>query len=124
MRDNCEVRRTRSNTPLQALAMLNDQQVLEAARALSKRVLEDTKLTDAKTRLYAAFTGILTRPPTSAELKPLTAYFESELARLTSDPKAADKLLKAHSSGQNVSEQAALMLAITVIYNMDEAIVM
>lgn len=124
MRDNCEVRRTRSNTPLQALVMLNDQQVLEAAKALSTQMMHDSGLKDARSRIETAFRRILTRAPESSELKPLTAFFESEKSRLSADSSAAEHLLKTRTPEPEQADQAALMLVITVIYNMDEAIVL
>ncbi len=124
LRDNCEVRRTRSNTPLQALVMLNDQQVLDASKALAALVMQDSQLPDAQTRLASVFQRILSRMPSSAELKELLAYFDSEHKRLVADPVATAQLLKEQAVTANSAEKAALMLAITVIYNMDEAIVL
>ncbi|MEY4204359.1 MAG: hypothetical protein RL013_2063 [Bacteroidota bacterium] len=116
MRDNCEVRRTRSNTPLQALVMLNDKQVLTAARALAARLAAQPA--DAGTRLRDGFARILTRTPSGSELKPLLRYYESERERLANDPGAVKSLL-----GQDGNaDQAALVLAITLIYNLDEAV--
>jgi hypothetical protein len=116
MRDNCEVRRTRSNTPLQALVMLNDKQVLTAARALAARLAAQPA--DAGTRLRDGFARILTRTPSGSELKPLIQYYNSERERLANDQKAVKSLL-----GQDGNaEQAALVLAITLIYNLDEAV--
>ncbi len=124
LRDNCEVRRTRSNTPLQALVMWNDEQVFDASKALAEMVLQDKQLSDARKRLATAFQRILSRAPLATELKPLLAYFESEEARLKKNPVAAAQLLKRKGNEPASPEQAALMLAITVIYNMDEAIVL
>ena len=116
MRDNCEVRRTRSNTPLQALVMLNDKQVLTAARALAARLAADPA--DAETLLRNGFARILTRTPSGSEMKPLLRYYNSERDRLSNDPGAVKSLL-----GQDGNaEQAALVLAITLIYNLDEAV--
>ncbi len=124
MRDNCEVRRPRSNTPLQALVMWNDQQILDAAKALAASILGDKQLPDKQKRISAAFERILSRVPDGAELKPLLAYFEAEYQRLQSNPADAAKLLREPAPTAGSSEHAALMLAITVIYNMDEAIVL
>lgn len=117
-RDNCEVRRTRSNTPLQALVMLNDRQVLEAARALAKSAIQLPG--DPAAKLGAVFKRILTRSPSNSELKPLTAYFKSELARLQANPAAVETLLNEPGS----AEQAAMMQSITLIFNLDEALVL
>ena len=128
MRDNCEVRRTRSNTPLQALNLLNDQQVLEAARVLAGRLLQNTDLEGPKAKIAEAFRRILTREPSGRELRELTAYFESERKRYQERPSAAKALLHVGryppAAGVNAVEQAALMLTVGVLYNLDEAIVL
>ncbi|MBL7827971.1 MAG: PSD1 domain-containing protein [Saprospiraceae bacterium] len=117
-RDNCEVRRTRSNTPLQALVMLNDRQVLTAARKLAFQIVQGTN--DPASRISAAFQRILTRTPTKQEMKPIIAYYQTELERLKSDPKSVTQLLETEGS----PDQAALMLAISLLYNLDEALVL
>jgi hypothetical protein len=109
MRDNCEVRRTRSNTPLQALILLNDKQIQEAAMALSRGIIEEK---DPKKRIETAFQRILTRKPDAGELKQLWAFYQSEATRF------------AGASAVRDPELEALMLTVTVIYNMDEAVVM
>jgi Protein of unknown function (DUF1553)/Protein of unknown function (DUF1549) len=124
MRDNCEVRRTRSNTPLQALVMLNDQQILEAAKSLAVFICGDSKLMDDKARLDAAFRRIMTRSPAPSELKTLVEYYESERIRLKAAPNSAEKLMRSVVNNPNLTDQAAMMLVITVMYNMDEALVM
>src|SRR5690606_5148865 len=91
-RDLCEVRRLRTNTPLQALVMLNDPQVLEAARVLAGRLL--TEDSDEKQKIEKAFRLIVCRRPTSAELDQLTAYLEEEKTTLAADPGKAEALLK------------------------------
>jgi hypothetical protein len=96
--------------------MLNDKQVLTAARALAARLAAQPA--DAGTRLRDGFARILTRTPSGSELKPLIQYYNSERERLANDQKAVKSLL-----GQDGNaEQAALVLAITLIYNLDEAV--
>ncbi|MBK8921116.1 MAG: PSD1 domain-containing protein [Saprospirales bacterium] len=126
VRDNCEVRRTRSNTPLQALVLLNDRQVLEAARVLAGRLLHHALLESAEKRLREAFRRILTREAGKKELRDLMAYFSAERERFRKNPAAARQLLAvgdypAGASG-DPAEQAALMLAVCVLYNLDEAV--
>jgi Protein of unknown function (DUF1553)/Protein of unknown function (DUF1549)/Planctomycete cytochrome C len=122
MRDNCEVRRTRSNTPLQALVLLHDKQVLEAADALATLLLQDPQLTNPTDLLNAAFQRIMTRAPDPTEMKLLVQYFENERAR--PDPETLQKPPVSTQKNTTLKDQNALMLTITVIYNMDEAIVM
>jgi hypothetical protein len=122
MRDNCEVRRTRSNTPLQALVLLHDKQVLEAADALAALLLQDPQLTNPTDLLNAAFQRIMTRAPDPTEMRLLVQYFENERAR--PDPDTLQKPSVSTQKNTTPKDQNALMLTITVIYNMDEAIVM
>jgi hypothetical protein len=124
MRDNCEVRRTHSNTPLQALVMLNDKQISEAAAALAQRLLHETQLADPNDLVNSAFQRIMTRNPDPTELKLLVQYYEGERTRLNTAIHQPEKLPSTTPRGLNTSNQTALMLTITVIYNMDEAIVL
>src|SRR5690606_5929052 len=123
-RDVCEVRRLRTNTPLQALVMLNDPQVLEAARVLAARLLEENS--DEKDKIEKAFRLIVCRKPTAAELDQLTSYFEEEKAGFAITPTKADALLKVGEYPRNGSldgtRHAAMMQVISAIYNLEEAI--
>jgi hypothetical protein len=77
-RDQCEVKRLRTNTPLQALVMLNDPTVLESAsRVLAARLLQDNSSASAK--VTKAFRLIMCRHPQEKELAILTAYYNDEL---------------------------------------------
>jgi len=80
-------RRIRSNTPLQALTLLNDQQFYELAQALGARVLRDAGESDAD-RLEYAFRLCLTRRPGPDEAKRLQELIVAELRQLDGDPKA------------------------------------
>lgn len=128
LRDNCEVRRTRSNTPLQALVMLNDRQVLEAARVLAGRLLKDPRLNTPEARIDAAFRRILTRKAERQEMKELLAYFKTEFDRYQKKPEEAARLLRVGAcppeAGLPPAEQAALMLTVCAVYNLDEALVL
>lgn len=126
MRDNCEVRRTRSNTPLQALVLLNDRQVLEAARVLAGRLLSDKAADSPQQRIAVAFRSILTRAPGQQEIKELLAYFKAERERYRQRPDEARRLLQTGPYPQDAAtdpvEQAALLLTISLMYNLDEAV--
>jgi hypothetical protein len=74
------VRRTRSNTPLQALTALNEPLFLEAAQALAKRTLNEGGATDPA-RLTYAFRRTLSRPPAPAELAELESFLGKQKAR-------------------------------------------
>ncbi|HEY6902038.1 MAG TPA: PSD1 and planctomycete cytochrome C domain-containing protein, partial [Puia sp.] len=90
-RDQCEVRRGRTNTPLQALVMLNDPTVLEAARVLAQRLESESSSPEEK--VIKAFRTILCRKPTVSEQKRLTDYYNDQLSTFRNNPTAARKSL-------------------------------
>jgi hypothetical protein len=121
-RDQCEVSRLRTNTPLQALVMLNDPQILEASRVLSQKLI--VKHSDAGKRLEEAFRRILCRKPSDRELDVLRAYHEKELQRFNASRERAERFIRAgeypHDEKVNAAEQAALMQVIHTMYNLEE----
>lgn len=123
-RDLCEVRRLRTNTPLQALVMLNDPQVLEAARVLAARLLREDS--DDKDKIEKAFRLIICRKPATAELDQLANYLDEEKESFAHAPGKADALLKVgeYPRDQNLDKvrHAAMMQVISAIYNLEEAI--
>jgi hypothetical protein len=123
-RDQCEVKRLKTNTPLQALIMMNDPTVLEASRVLAQQLMEENKEEDYN--LTKAFRLIICRKPTDDELKILKRYFGEELQLLQQKKISADTTLQQGEYVQDnkvdKSKTAALMKTIAMIYNMDEAI--
>jgi hypothetical protein len=123
-RDHCEIKRSKTNTPLQALVMLNDPTVLEASRVLAERLV--VKSTDIETNIKTSFQRIVCRQPTDKELKLLTDYYNSELTMFTKDKKHAFKVLNVgefpHEVKTNEVQAAALMRVINALYNMEETI--
>jgi hypothetical protein len=121
-RDICEVRRLRTNTPLQALVMLNDPTVLEASRVLAAKLLNEGS--DAKEKIAKAFRLIVCRKPSEKELSILTGYYNEELTRM--DPSTARKVLAVgeYPIPKDIDQQmlAALMRVVTTIYNLEESI--
>lgn len=77
-------RRERSNTPLQALTLLNDESFYEAAKALAARVTRETDLNDTE-RINRAFAFCLSREPSSDEVARLTAYLKAARADVDED---------------------------------------
>lgn len=67
-RDQCEVKRSRTNTPLQAFIMMNDPTVLEASRVLAQRLLTANKPDEEKKKIASAFRTIICRKATSKEM--------------------------------------------------------
>ncbi len=91
-RDVCLVKRSETNTPLQALNLLNDPQFVEAARVLAQRVqLEAGE--DAEEQLRRAFRLVTGRRAEEAELQVLTSLYREELTRFRDDRVAVDTLL-------------------------------
>jgi hypothetical protein len=91
-RDTCVVRESRTNTPLQALNLMNDVTFVEAARMLAQRVLREGGRTDTS-RIRYAFRLVTARLPTSQEQQLLLANLRAQLAALGDDPPQALRLL-------------------------------
>ena len=123
-RDQCEVRRSKTNTPLQALIMLNDPSVLEASRVFAQRLL--TEQTGVEDKIDKAFRTIICRKASSKEKAILTNYFNEQLALFKNKKLDAEKTLTIGASPINkqvdLAMSAALMKVVSTIYNMDEAI--
>lgn len=123
-RDQCEVKRARTNTPLQALVMLNDPHVSEASRVSAERLLQEEMSIEEK--IQKAFRSIICRRASSEELAILSEYFQGEVAYFATEKEAARQLIEVgetpHIEWENKAELAALMQTIHTIYNMEEAI--
>lgn len=119
-RDQCEVRRLKTNTPIQALVLLNDPQVLEAARYLAQQ--QYLEKTDAEKKLQTIFRKIVCRTPVAKEKVILKDYYQKTLAGLTEAQ--SKKLLKVGEieplKVQNTREVAALMQTALLVYNLEE----
>ena len=123
-RDQCEVRRLTTNTPLQALVMLNDPTVLEASRVLSEKLALTSLSVEEK--VEEAFRLILCRQPNEKEKTLLANYFNDERERFSGEPEEASKFIEiGEFPKQDIEDKiavAALMQVIHTIYNMEEAI--
>ncbi|MBZ5859115.1 PSD1 and planctomycete cytochrome C domain-containing protein [Flavihumibacter profundi] len=121
-RDMCEVRRLRTNTPLQALVMMNDPTVLEASRVLAAKLLLEK--TDTKDKIDKAFRLIVCRKPVAKEMEVLTNYYNKEVKSI--DQPTAEKMLAVgeYPVPANIDSQklAAFMRVVTTIYNLEETI--
>lgn len=121
-RDQCEVQRPITNTPLQALVMLNDPTVLEASRVLAGKLLQESSNSEANIR--KAFRIIVCRKPTDQEVAILKNYYEGRL-KLIKETDAKELLAVGEypsPNGLNAIEFASLMQVITSIYNLEETI--
>jgi hypothetical protein len=125
-REACVVRRARTNTPLQALVLMNDTQFVEAARFFAERAIHEGGATPQE-RLTHAFRLATARRPDANELAVVTRVFQAHLEEYKSDTEAAKKLLdvgakKGDLSGVDPSELAAYTMAASLILNLDETI--
>lgn len=140
-RETCVIRRSRTNTPLQALVLLNDPIYLAASQHLAQRLLQ---LPSDADRWELAFQRILCRPPAVAETEALNAVLTSAREHFEAHPEAAQELLKATAIATppapaesspaapapaasptltpNISEIAAWSTAVSALMNTDEAI--
>nr|WP_091697212.1 PSD1 and planctomycete cytochrome C domain-containing protein [Algoriphagus locisalis] len=123
-RDRCEIGRSRTNTPLQALVMMNDPMILEASRVLAGKMWEENK--NGEMAIETAFKRIVCRDLTTKEKDILLSYYEDQLNRFTEN---SDQILPTLSVGEfpleekNINpETAALMQVIVSIYNLEETI--
>ncbi len=122
-RDLCEVRRQKTNTPLQALALQNDVQVLEATRVLAQNTVSRNE--NATNMVSDVFRSVLVRKPTAEELQLLETYYANAWEEFNTNKGNADKLVALGSYERINSDPiktAALMLTAQVIYNLDETI--
>ncbi len=124
-RETCALRRSRSNTPLQALNLMNDPTYVEAARHLAQRMIKEGGPT-IESRLTHGFRLILGRNPNPQELQVLTTSVERSLKDFTKDAEAAKQLLtfgEAKTDEKlNPAELAAYTTAASTLINLDETI--
>ncbi len=113
----CE-RRTRSNTPLQALATLNDHAFFECAQSLARIMLAEPGSTED--RLQIGFTRSVARSPTKSELQVLLHLLQETRARYEKNPAAARKLCTAPT--EHPVELASWIIIANVLLNMDETL--
>ena len=124
-REVCTVKRSRTNTPLQALALLNEITYVEAARKLGERMVAEGGTT-AEERLTHGFRLATARRPTSDELRILIDGLNSDLSRFQADPKSAVAYLGVGTSRAseklNPAELAAYAVTANVLLNLDEVV--
>ena len=124
-RDQCEAKRASTNTPLQALTMLNDPAVLEASRVLAENIsVTDKSLAD---KLEQAFETIVIRKPSRFERNKLMDYCEKQVAFFNGNTPLLKNTLAVgeyqHPAKKyNEAEAAALMKTILILYNLEETI--
>ena len=124
-REKCSARRSLTNTPLQALVLMNDPTYVEAARALAQRTLMEVG-PDSVKRIQFVFRQATGRQPTPAEVQLINELVQKQLEVYRRDKKSAANLLRVGASTfnekLNLSELAAWTTAASSILNLDETI--
>ncbi len=124
-REVCTVTREVTNTPLQALVLLNDPQFVEASRALAGRILREAE-DDIESRILFAFEEVTSRTPDRQTVQRLRQRFEEEHATYQTDPDAATAYLGVGESRRDetldLAKHAAWTTIATLILNLSETI--
>ncbi len=116
-RESCTARRERTNTPLQALLLMNEPQYLAASKKLAERVLAEQTLPNDRSRVEWLFEKVTTRIATREETDELLGLF-SDMAKLyESQLTAAEKL-----TGESSASLAGWMLLSSTLLNLDEVV--
>lgn len=123
-REQLCAKRERSNTPLQALQLMNDVQYVEAARNLAARLLQAHQ--GFGEQLDLAYRLLLSRPPRENEVAILKAQYQYQLERFSSNPEAAKQLLRVGESKSpemdDLSGLASLTMVCNTLLNLDEVV--
>lgn len=124
-REICRVRRARTNTPLQALTLLNDETYLEASKLLAQRLIKEGGVSPGE-RIRYAFKVVLARDAKPEEIKILADGLAKRLAKYRTEVETAKKLLMIGDTkvDENLdpAEVAAYMVMASTILNMDETV--
>jgi hypothetical protein len=112
-REACTMRRQSTNTPLQALVLLNDVQFVEAARVLAERVL--TRQQSDEERIRSLFCRLASREPDAREVAVLMQTLKEQRAQFAADPKAAAKLIAVGETKAPASLEPVELASMTVV---------
>jgi hypothetical protein len=112
-REVCALRRPRSNTPLQALDLMNDPTYIEAARSLATRMIHAAP--ELAAQIGHGYRLLLAREPSPAELAVLTRTFERNRADCLANPAAALGLLKTGAAAADPKIDPAILAAMTSV---------
>ena len=121
-REVCTVREERTNTPMQALALLNEKGLVEAARVLAERVLSEDHST-TKDRLVRAFRLVTSRVPQAEEIDVLSRSLDKSVAHFSGNPEEAEQLATVgeHATARNLDsvQVAAYTTVMNLLLNLD-----
>jgi hypothetical protein len=124
-RESCTLRRARTNTPLQALVLMNDPTYVESSRKFAERILREGGDSN-EARIAFAFRMATARTPSDREMNILTQLYNAEIEHFQSDEKAASDLLSVGESPRdsqwNTTELAAWTMVASAILNLDETL--
>ena len=123
-REICTIRRNVTSTPLQALSLLNDPQIVEASRVLSERV-QKTHPDSVENQIIDAFRLSTGLKPDQEQLKILNNYYQKSISEFMDNPKIADSILsvgsKQFDSLLSKEKTAAMTLVVSTIFNFDQS---
>ena len=124
-REKCVVERSRTNTPLQALVTLNDEQFVEAARCFAERIMKEGGKSNAD-KIDWAFSMVTSRKPATAIRQKIEALYEDQVKHFTENPENAKQFLtvgeKKRDESLNPAQHAAWAVIAKLMLNMDETI--
>jgi hypothetical protein len=122
-RSNCIMRRQETNTPMQALVMMNDPQFLEAAKMLAVKVSAAESVEERIQHIYLLLTG---RNPLQNERTALISYYLTQLKQYSDDPEPYQSLLRIGETGipmhVNHNEIAAMTLVASTVMNSNASV--
>jgi hypothetical protein len=123
-RNTCTVRRPRSNTPMQALTLLNDPVYVEVAHAFAKKVLKEKSSATVEQKIRYAFELCVARAPQENEMKTLVRLYHEQLQASRTNPAATEVLLREVSKpdGVDAAEFAAWFSIASALLNFNETI--
>ena len=126
-RMTCVTRRSRSNTPLQSLVLLNDPVYTEAAFVFARRILSESPGDTDTSRLGYGFRIAVSRQPTASEMNLLQKLLNTERQKLVANPQKIEAIMKDHSGidipeSMDSNELVAWYAIATTILNLDETI--
>ncbi|MEC3907187.1 PSD1 and planctomycete cytochrome C domain-containing protein [Tamlana sp. 2201CG12-4] len=122
-RDYCQVKRQKTSTPLQALVMLNDPQLIEAAQTLALHTLNEETLSDEQ-RVETIFRKIVSRKPDDLELKTLMTYLNEAFMKIDEieQEEMIEILSKAKDNNLTLERLQGFTMLTSLVFNLDEAI--